>query len=159
MLRRIEVGLKAQKEFTGNVAHELRTPLAGIRALAEYGLDSNQPELLRAQLVQIRESSIRASHLTDQLLALAIADEADIEKKIETVLLDEIITTAILERRALARENNIDLGANGMEQACAILANKALTEGILNNLLDNAMRYGKPSDGNAQEVTVLLQTS
>ena len=159
MLRRIEVGLKAQKEFTGNVAHELRTPLAGIRALAEYGLDSTQPELLRAQLVQIRESSIRASHLTDQLLALAIADEADIEKKIETVQLDEIITNAILARRALARENNIDLGAKGMEQACAILANKALTEGILNNLLDNAMRYGKPSDGRAQDVTVSLQTS
>jgi two-component system sensor histidine kinase TctE len=97
--------------------------------------------------------------LTDQLLALAIADEADIEKKIETVQLDEIITNAILERGALARENNIDLGAKGLEQACAILANKALTEGILNNLLDNAMRYGKPSDGSAQEVTVSLQMS
>jgi two-component system sensor histidine kinase TctE len=159
MLRRIEVGLKAQKEFTGNVAHELRTPLAGIRALAEYGLDSTQPELLRAQLIQIRESSIRASHLTDQLLALAIADEADIEKKIEPVQLDEVITAAILERSALAREMNIDLGAKGMEHACLILANKALTEGILNNLLDNAMRYGKPANGSAQVVTVSLQMS
>ena len=159
MLRRIEVGLKAQKEFTGNVAHELRTPLAGIRALAEYGLDSTQPELLRAQLIQIRESSIRASHLTDQLLALAIADEADIEKKIEPVQLDEVITAAILERSALARELNIDLGAKGMEHACVILANKALTEGILNNLLDNAMRYGKPANGSAQVVTVSLQMS
>ena len=159
MLRRIEVGLKAQKEFTGNVAHELRTPLAGIRALAEYGLDSTQPELLRAQLIQIRESSIRASHLTDQLLALAIADEADIEKKIEPVQLDEVITAAILERSALARELNIDLGAKGMEHACVILANKALTEGILNNLLDNAMRDGKPANGSAQVVTVSLQMS
>jgi two-component system sensor histidine kinase TctE len=73
--------------------------------------------------------------------------------------LDEVITTAILERSALARELNIDLGAKGMEHACVILANKALTEGILNNLLDNAMRYGKPANGSAQVVTVSLQMS
>lgn len=156
LLHRIEAGLTAQKEFTGNVAHELRTPLAGIRALAEYGLENTQPELLRAQLVQIRESSIRASHLTDQLLALAIANEADIEMKVERVQLDEVITAAILQRSALARKMNIDLGAMGVESACAIEANKALVEGILNNLLDNAMRYGKPASLAAQEVTVAL---
>ena len=156
MLKRIEGGLTAQKEFTGNVAHELRTPLAGIRALAEYGLENSHPELLRAQLVQIKESSIRASHLTDQLLALAIADEADMEKKTESVQLDEIITTALLQRSAMAREMKIDLGATGMDQTCFIASNKALSEGILNNLLDNAMRYGKPTDGGMQEVTVAL---
>ncbi len=158
LLRRIEGGLNAQKEFTGNVAHELRTPLAGIRALAEYGLESSQPALWRSQLHQIRDSSIRASHLTDQLLALAIADEADMEKKTELVQLDEVITAAILQRSASARDLHIDLGAVGMEQACFILANKALAEGILNNLLDNAMRYGKPAGGQTQEVTVSLQT-
>lgn len=158
LLQRIEAGLVAQKEFTGNVAHELRTPLAGIRALAEYGLQSSQPELLRLQLLKIHESSIRASHLTDQLLALAIADEADIEMKTEPVLLDEIIAEAILQKSPMARELNIDLGAKGVESACVIVANKALVEGLLNNLLDNAIRYGKPENSSQHEVTVALQT-
>ena len=158
LLGRIEAGLTAQKEFTGNVAHELRTPLAGIRALAEYGLQSAQPELLQSQLLKIRDSSIRASHLTDQLLALAIANEAGIEMKTEPLPLDEVIAAAILQRSALAREQAIDLGAVGVESACVIVANKALVEGLLTNLLDNAMRYGKPVNGTPQVVTVLLQT-
>ncbi len=158
LLRRIEAGLNAQKEFTGNVAHELRTPLAGIRALADYGLESSQPELLKAQLFKIRESSIRASHLTDQLLALAFANEVDIERKSESVPLAELVTTAIVQRAALARAMGIDLGAMGVEHDCTIVANKALVEGLLNNLLDNAMRYGKPSNLSAQEVTVSIQT-
>lgn len=157
LLRRIEAGLSAQKEFTGNVAHELRTPLAGIRALAEYGLENTQPELLKTQLTKIRESSIRASHLTDQLLALALADEAGIEMKTESVQLDEVITAAILQRSALARELHIDLGAMGVESTTMVLANKALVEGILNNLLDNAIRYGKPLDAQMQVITVALQ--
>lgn len=157
LLRRIEAGLSAQKEFTGNVAHELRTPLAGIRALAEYGLESTQPDLLKTQLTKIRESSIRASHLTDQLLALALADEAGIEMKTESVQLDEVITAAILQRSALARELRIDLGAMGVESTTMVLANKALVEGILNNLLDNAIRYGKPLDAQMQVITVALQ--
>lgn len=157
LLRRIEAGLKAQKEFTGNVAHELRTPLAGIRALADYGLERSEPEFLKAQLLKIRESSIRASHLTDQLLALAFANEVDIEMKSEPVHLEELVTTAILQRNALARQMNIDLGAVGLENGGVILANKALVEGLLNNLLDNAMRYGKPSNPSIQEVTVSIQ--
>jgi two-component system sensor histidine kinase TctE len=154
MLGRIEAGLKAQKEFTGNVAHELRTPLAGIRALAEYGLESSQTNLLQSQLRKIRESSIRASHLTDQLLALAIADEADIEMKAEWVSLNELITSAIVARSAIAREMNIDLGATGIESDCPVWGSQVLIEGLLNNLLDNAMRYGQPVNGGAQEVTV-----
>lgn len=159
MLSRIEAGLRAQKEFTGNVAHELRTPLAGIRALAEYGLESSQTELLQSQLKKIRDSSIRASHLTDQLLALAIADEAGIEMKGEFVLLNELITTAIVQRSAIAREMNVDLGATGIETDCRVWGSQVLIEGLLNNLIDNAMKYGKPSNGEVQEVTVALNSS
>ena len=158
LLQRIEAGLNAQKEFTGNVAHELRTPLAGIRALAEYGLQSSQPEQLQSQLLKIRDSSIRASHLTDQLLALAIANEAGIEMKTEPVALDEVIASAILQRSTQAKDQKIDLGAMGVESACVIVANKALVEGLLSNLLDNAIRYGKPLNSAMQEVTVALHT-
>lgn len=159
LLQRIAKGLSAQKEFTGNVAHELRTPLAGIRALAELGLDSSDPALLKAQLRQIRDSSIRAGHLTDQLLALAIADEADIALQTERLQLDELVTSAIMQRAAMARRADIDLGATGIDAPCEVWGNKALIEGILNNLVDNAIRYGRPTEPRRQEVTVCIHQS
>ena len=85
-----------------------------------------------------------------------MADEADIAAKKERVQLDDVVTQAILQRSALARQSNIDLGALGVDVSCGVCANKALTEGMLNNLLDNAMRYGKPVDGRVQEVTIAL---
>ena len=76
LLDRIGQGVRAQREFSGNVAHELRTPLAGIRALADYGLSHAEPQVWREQLRQVVQSQERASRLVDQLLALALADEA-----------------------------------------------------------------------------------
>jgi two-component system, OmpR family, sensor histidine kinase TctE len=56
LLARIAQSVQAQREFSGNVAHELRTPLAGIRALADYGLRHNDPQVWREQLMGIAQS-------------------------------------------------------------------------------------------------------
>lgn len=159
LLARIQDGLNAQREFSGNVAHELRTPLAGIRALAEYGLQSDQPEAWKEQLALIKDSSMRANHLADQLLALALADEADLSLRREPLRLDELITTSIVQISARARALNVDLGAAGVEQPVSILGNPTLIEGILNNLIDNALRYGQPQTGLAAQVTVKLSVT
>jgi two-component system sensor histidine kinase TctE len=159
LLARIQDGLNAQREFSGNVAHELRTPLAGIRALAEYGLQSDQPEAWKAQLALIKDSSMRASHLADQLLALALADEADLSMRREPLRLDALITTSIVQASARARELHVDLGATGLEHAVTVMGNATLIEGILNNLIDNALRYGQPQNATQAQVTVGLMVS
>jgi two-component system sensor histidine kinase TctE len=159
LLARIQDGLNAQREFSGNVAHELRTPLAGIRALAEYGLQSEQPETWKEQLALIKDSSMRASHLADQLLALALADEADLSLRREPVRLDELVTTSIVQASARARALHVDLGATGLEHAVSVMGSATLIEGILNNLIDNALRYGRPAAPQMAEVTVSLVQS
>jgi len=159
LLARIQDGLNAQREFSGNVAHELRTPLAGIRALAEYGLQSDQPATWREQLERIQDSSKRASHLADQLLALAMADEADWVLRREPIRLDELVTQAIVQASARARSLQVDLGADGVDDAVCIMGHPTLVDGILNNLVDNALRYGKPSQGTPAQVTVRLQVT
>jgi len=124
------------------VAHELRTPLAGIRALADYGLAQRDPAAWREQLQQILASQVRASHLVDQLLALALADEGHTRLQREPLRLDQLGQQAVLRHLARADAQGVDLGGLGLEEAVTVAANAALVEGILDNLIDNALRYG-----------------
>ena len=146
LLGRIAASVQAQREFSGNVAHELRTPLAGIRALADYGLRHNDPQVWREQLEGIAKSQARASHLVDQLLALSLAHEAKHSMPLEPVALDALVHEAVMRYLAKADAAGVDLGAKGVDQPVWVLGQVALIEGILNNLLDNALRYGVPTD-------------
>lgn len=156
LLGRIADSVRAQREFSGNVAHELRTPLAGIRALADYGLRQNEPRIWREQLEGIAQSQERASHLVDQLLALALADEAQQTLEQTPIAIDALVREAVLRFLPRADATGVDLGANDAEKTTVVLGNGALTEGILNNLLDNAFRYGRAQE-QPSRITVSLK--
>ena len=156
LLERVGDGVRAQREFAGNVAHELRTPLAGIRALAEYGLAQTSPQAQREQLQAIVDSQGRASHLVDQLLALALADEGRNSLRLEAVALDALVRDVVLRFMLRADQLGVDLGASGLDQSVSVRAHAALVEGILGNLIDNALRHGAGMAGRAAEVTVEL---
>lgn len=156
LLARVSHSMQAQREFSGNVAHELRTPLAGIRALAEYGLAQQDPAQWREQLQRIGASEARASRLVEQLLALALADEADAGVQNEAVALDEVVHETVLRYFPRADAAGVDLGVQGLEQPLRVAGNVALIEGVLGNLIDNALRYGRAPQGQASTVTVVL---
>jgi two-component system sensor histidine kinase TctE len=158
LLGRIAFSVQAQREFSGNVAHELRTPLAGIRALADYGLRQNDPQIWREQLQGIAQSQERASHLVDQLLALALADEAKQTFKNTPVALDTLVSEAVLRFLTRADTAGVDLGAKGIDHTVTVLGNAALIEGILNNLIDNALRYGRADSGESHITVSVEQT-
>ena len=139
---RLGHSVRAQREFAGNVAHELRTPLAGIRALADYGLSHRDPAVWREQLGRIVASQARASHLVDQLLGLALADEGHTGLQREPVRLDALAERAVMRHLARADAQGVDLGAVGLDAPVTVQASTALVEGILDNLIDNALRYG-----------------
>jgi two-component system sensor histidine kinase TctE len=143
LLARVGRGVQAQREFAGNVAHDLRTPLAGIRALAEYGLAHDEPEVWRQQLHSIVQSEERASRLVDQLLALALADEARDSVKLEPIGIDELVRRTLLTFVGRADAAGIELEAEGLDNPTTALASPVLLEGILANLIDNALRYGR----------------
>jgi two-component system sensor histidine kinase TctE len=156
LLARVDHSMRAQREFSGNVAHELRTPLAGIRALAEYGLAQKDPAIWREQLFRVSVGEARASRLVEQLLALALADEADAGVQTEAVALDEIVRETVLRYIPRADAAGVDLGVQGLEQAVRVAGNAALIEGVLGNLIDNALLYGRAGEGQASSVTVVL---
>jgi two-component system sensor histidine kinase TctE len=156
LMARIAAGVRAQREFAGNVAHELRTPLAGIRSLAEFGLAQSDPAAWQAQLRRIVASEQRASHLVDQMLALALADEARQSLQLEPVAVHELVQSLLLRLLPKADAQGVDLGAEGLEgPPVHVWGSPALVEGLLGNLADNALRYGRPTGSDqAPQVTV-----
>jgi two-component system, OmpR family, sensor histidine kinase TctE len=115
--------------------------------LADYGLRQSDPQVWREQLLGIAQSQERASHLVDQLLALALADEAQHTLEQKPVAIDVLVSEAVLRFLPRADAAGVDLGARGADQPVWAFANDALIEGVLNNLLDNALRYGRSPEG------------
>ena len=158
LLQRLERSIRAQKEFAGNVAHELRTPLAGIRALASYGLGHGDPAVWRENLAGIAASEARATSLVDRLLALALAAEAESRLLLEPIALDAMVRECVLRFLPRADAAGVDLGARGIDAPVWVAAESTLLEGILNNLVDNALRYGVSPTG-PLAVTVAVERS
>ena len=156
LLQRLDRSIRAQKEFAGNVAHELRTPLAGIRALAEYGLGHDDPAVWRRQLEAIATSEVRATSLVDRLLAVALAAEAESRLLLEPIALDAVVRDCVLRFLRRADAAGVDLGARGIDAPVWVAAEPTLLEGILNNLIDNALRYGV-APGQPLAVTVAVE--
>ncbi|MDO8889979.1 MAG: sensor histidine kinase N-terminal domain-containing protein [Hydrogenophaga sp.] len=150
---RLDRSVRSQREFIGNVAHELRTPLARIRALADYGRAHPDASVSQQQLLQIATSAERAGRLVNQLLDLAIAEEADLALQQDRLALAPLVSQAVLRHLDKADARGVDLGARGLDdgmEAVCVRGTTALIEGVLDNLIDNALRYG------GQTVTIEL---
>jgi two-component system, OmpR family, sensor histidine kinase TctE len=144
---RLQLGITAQREFSGNVAHELRTPLANIRLQAEHVLTNNADPAVQQGMKKLLASTDHASHLIDQLLALAFADEAENTAPLTPLNLGEVVRSVVLRHLPRADALKVDLGAEGLELPAQILGNRVLIEAALDNLIDNAFRYGLPAAG------------
>jgi two-component system, OmpR family, sensor histidine kinase TctE len=150
LLARLSTALSAQQRFIADAAHQLRTPLAGLRTQTELALREDDPEEVRRALHQIDTATARTTHLVNQLLSLARA-EPGANRLYQPQALDLVElareTTAEWVPRAIARD--IDLGFDGAA-AAPIEGDAVLLREMLGNLLDNAIRYS-PAGG---QVTV-----
>lgn len=146
LIDRLDRNIAMQREFAGNVAHELRTPLAGIKAMAEFGLAGQDPSVQREQLAHIVSSTERAGRLVNQLLDLAMLDEDQVTLHIVNVDMAELVRQTVLRHLDKADAHGVDLGAQGLDESeafgCSVQADTALVTGLLDNLIDNALRYG-----------------
>lgn len=159
LLRRVALSLEQQREFAGNVAHELRTPLAGVRAAAEFGLAQSDPEQWRKQLQEVLRSEQRASHTVEQLLMLALANEASSGVRMEQLRLNDCVREQVLSWLPRADQLGIELVASGLDEELLVRADRALVEGLLSNLLDNAFRYGRKPEGGGTVSVVLSRVA
>lgn len=154
MMIRLQDNLDAQQRFISAAAHQLKTPLTGLKTQVELALQEQDCMQLRDYLQRIATGVDRASHLTYQLLQLARA-EASHEKvqKKEPLDLGELAREVTMHcaPRALAR--NIDIGFEEAGIPMKIFGVPLLLREMIDNLVDNAIKY-TPEGG---AVTVRLR--
>lgn len=165
LLARLKDAMVTQKRFLTDAAHQLKTPLAGLRMQAELALrQSHSTEDLKLSLQQIGRSSIRATHTVNQLLALARA-EGDGQVMPEQVCnLSDLVKDVIQDALPKAIEKHIDLGfesANVPRQLAKnkmVRANPTLIKELIRNLIDNALNYTPSTSEQPGIVTVRVFT-
>ncbi|MBV6271656.1 sensor histidine kinase N-terminal domain-containing protein [Alcaligenaceae bacterium CGII-47] len=143
VLRRHAASIESQHRFVANAAHQLKTPLAGIRTQCELALREKDPENMTDILQQLLTGSQRATRLVNQLLVLAHAESFDHAAPYASAAFDlnELAESCTLSwvDKAIARQ--IDLGFDAAKSALPIFGNRIMINELLNNLIENALLY------------------
>ena len=132
---------RVRRGFVANLSHEMKTPLTAIRGFSETLLEG-EPDGLPEQrrfLGIIRQHAIRLSHLTDDLLQLARIEAGKLEAEAVPVQLETIVETVLESARLTAGERV--LTARVPEPTGPVRTDPSLLTDILQNLVDNAIRY------------------
>lgn len=158
LLMRLQVSIATQKRFLADAAHQLKTPLAGLRMQADLaqreGADADE---LKQSLRQIGRASVRATHTVNQLLALARAESSGIAMPHQTCDLAELSMSVIQDCVARAIEKHIDLGYEGLAAGLTdgqLKGNPVLLKELVRNLVDNAINYTPSSAERPGVITV-----
>ena len=154
LLARLDQSMRAQKHFLADAAHQLKTPLAGLRTQAELAqrqidAGSIDAQALKKSLQQIALSSQSAAHMVNQLLAMARAENEEPAARRQPVNLARLATETVRDFVPRALERQIDLGFEGppgSEGTAAptgprILGSALLLRELVRNLVDNALLY------------------
>ncbi len=142
LLARIGTLLESERRFTADASHELRTPIAAIRAQAQVALGESDDALRRHALKNTLAGCDRASRLIEQLLTLSRLEAA------------QAPTVADVDLSALSRQVVAELAAKAVHKGqtleldapapCHIFGNDTLLAVLVRNLVDNAVRYSPP---------------
>lgn len=142
---RLNQTLNSQSRFIENAAHQLRTPLAGLKLQADHALNADNLETMKPALAQIKSAVDRLAHLSTQLLVLARSESISQQAALfKTLDLGQVARECCMDWVPKALERNMDLGFHAPAAPAFISGNATLLRELLGNLLDNAVCYGKP---------------
>ncbi len=144
LLNRIEKSMQQQKQFTADASHEMRTPLTIIKGTLEVLLRKQRtPEQYEQKIDEVITQTDRLSLLFDQLLQLARAESNNTIIKKESIKLKEKIEQIIKTNDLLLNKHN-HVSYN-IPEDCLIVADSALLNRVLENIISNAIKYNTPN--------------
>ncbi|MGJ7494952.1 sensor histidine kinase [Variovorax sp. RT4R15] len=150
LLTKLQVSIAIQRRFLADAAHQLKTPLAGLRMQADLAQRQGaSADDLKQSLQQIGRASVRATHTVNQLLALARAEGGAGARAWQRCDLARLTIDVVREAVPRAIEKRIDLGYDGAEPgALGVMfdGNLTLLKEMVRNLVDNAINYTPSSD-------------
>lgn len=143
LLERLDKAFLRERRFTSDVAHELRTPIAELRALAEVGLAMNpdQPENPHPYFKDALEIAFQMQNLTDSLLGLARADAGNLPVKAEKIDLADLLGETWHKFKKKAQKRNITCSLSTPGNRSLVMADKTMMTAIMTNLISNAVSH------------------
>ena len=142
---------RSRRELVAWVSHDLRTPLAGIRALSEALADEvvTDPESVARYHGNLRRESERLARLVDDLFELSRIEVDQVELTVERVSLGDLVSDAIATASVVATAKNVELvGRRAGPPPVLDLSSPEMLR-VVHNLLDNAIRH-TPAGGRVE---------
>ncbi|WP_295993788.1 ATP-binding protein [Rugamonas sp.] len=144
LLLKIAEAMTAQRRFVADAAHELRSPLTALKLQLQLAERADGDAARAAAHAKLHERLDRSSHLVQQLLTLARHEPDQVPQAAAPVDLCALVQTAVGDHSTLAESRNIDLGAALAAITIAVNGHADALAVLLNNLVDNALRYTQP---------------
>jgi two-component system sensor histidine kinase TctE len=142
MLARLAQTIDVQKRFIADAAHQMKTPLAGMRMQAELALRQTDSNDIHRSLEQVAKSSEAATRLVNQLLSLARAENVQTQTGTPDIVDLSILARSVMHDLVpLSFSRQIDLGFEQAPQPVTLPGDPIMLRELLINLLDNALRY------------------
>ena len=144
LFARVSTAMQSQERFVGDAAHQLRTPLAAVVLHADAAEGAEDPDTRRRALRSLRLSAERAARLSQQLLVLVRAGPGAALAPAAPLDLAALLRRVGEEWVPQMLQRGVDFGLAVPESQVLVHANESLLAELVSNLLDNALRYGRP---------------
>lgn len=144
---RLQLAIEREKRFSGDAAHELRTPLAALKTQTQVALRASDPVELRHILLNVISGVDRCTHVIQQLLTLSkLAPEADTINDSINVNLVKLTAEVVAQLAPVALDKRVEIVLDAEKETISVMGNVTALSILVRNLVDNAIRY-TPSGG------------
>jgi two-component system, OmpR family, heavy metal sensor histidine kinase CusS len=153
MLTRLERSFKQSSRFSGDAAHELKTPLAILRGELELAMHQAEPgSALQQSLSNLMDEVSRLSNIVRKLLLLSLADAGQISLRQDSVDLAEVLALLVEDVELLAPDVAVTLT---LDDDLQVRGDSDLLTQVLQNLIDNAIKYNLPEGASDRWLSIV----